>query len=224
MACALLRQICRADADYPDNHIHSLYFDTPDLDQYQFSQSGELRKNKVRVRWYDEVKGETMPVFLELKSREGFASSKQRARLIISSAKLDVEALPGGILERTLLNNTLAGFSFFPAKPLRPVIYISYRRYRFNDLSSGIRVSLDFDIRGRAIASEIGGTNRSVRLAGAVIEIKGTKLELPPTLRRLKILDTDWTRFSKYSNCIDACLAEPGSVADNWPSGKTNLR
>ncbi|HSW59135.1 MAG TPA: hypothetical protein VLH15_12070, partial [Dehalococcoidales bacterium] len=58
---------------------------------------------------------------------------------------------------------------------------------------------------------------------GGVVEIKGRQMELPLALRRLKILDTEWTRFSKYGNCLDACLHDPGNMAGYWPSGRPNL-
>jgi len=50
-AHTLLRQVCRPDSEYPEGLVNSLYFDTPDLDQYTRSSSGEFRKDKVRIRW-----------------------------------------------------------------------------------------------------------------------------------------------------------------------------
>ena len=84
-AYTLLRQICRPDNEYPEGLVSSLYFDTADLDQYIRSASGDLKKDKVRIRWYDELDDyqETVPVFIELKKRQGFASSKQRQRIMV---------------------------------------------------------------------------------------------------------------------------------------------
>ena len=53
-AYSLLRQFCRPDKDYPESTVHSLYFDTVDLDQYNRSASGDFNKDKIRIRWYDE--------------------------------------------------------------------------------------------------------------------------------------------------------------------------
>ena len=50
-AYALLRQICRPDGEYPEGQVNSLYFDTPDLDQYVRSAAGDFKKDKVRLRW-----------------------------------------------------------------------------------------------------------------------------------------------------------------------------
>jgi hypothetical protein len=204
--------------------VHSLYFDTPDLDQYEKSAAGELRKDKVRIRWYDEIPGETgeIPVYIELKSRQGFASSKQRRRMLVPASQLEPGVLAGGIVGKTTLLETLAGFGYFPEKPLQPVILITYRRYRFNEVLTGDRVSFDRDIRARVVAFAPGRPSLSgeISLPGGVIEVKGPTISLPQTLRSLKLLDVDWSRFSKYGSCLDAYFSEPGSVARASPSGK----
>ena len=221
-AYTLLRQICRPDNEYPEGLVSSLYFDTADLDQYIRSASGDLKKDKVRIRWYDELDDyqETVPVFIELKKRQGFASSKQRQRIMVPLQHLELENLGKGIVTRNMLADTVAGFGYYPELPLRPIIKISYYRYRFNEMLTGTRVSFDSNIRSSMIAPELGYRERELRLSGGVIEIKGPTLELPVTLRRIKILDTDWSRFSKYGQCIESHLSEPGTVARLWPSGR----
>ncbi len=221
-AHTFLRQVCRPDREYPKNRVSSLYFDDDDLDQYMRSASGDFRKDKVRIRWYDAVPDHhtTVPVFLELKSRQGFASSKQRQRLMITSQQLQPANLGKGIIDKTLLMETLARFGHFPESPLRPIIVISYQRHRFNEMQTGVRVSFDYDISASVIAPQLGRRERKIRLAGGVIEVKGPTLELPVTLRRMRLLDTDWSRFSKYGYCIDAYLSEPDGMALFWPAGR----
>ncbi len=221
-ALAFLRQVCRPDREYPKDRVNSLYFDSADLDEYIRSASGEFRKNKVRIRWYGTVRegAGIPPAYLELKSREGFASSKQREKLTVPSENLFPDRLCRGIVDKTTLNNTLAKFGHFTEAPLRPVIVISYQRYRFQEIQTGIRVSFDYDISASMIAPELRRYESRLSLPSAVIEVKGPTLELPFTLRRMKFLDTDWSRFSKYGYCIDAFLSDPGSVARFSPSGK----
>ena len=163
-----------------------------------------------------------MPVFIELKSREGFTSYKQRQVTKVPAANLAAAALGNGIVPHPTLMNTLAEFGYFPEKPLAPVIIISYRRYRFTELLTGLRVSLDLNIRSSVVRRSLGYGERELSLPGGVIEVKGQQMELPVTLRRMRLLDLDWSRFSKYSSCLDAHLAEPGSVARLWPSGRIN--
>jgi hypothetical protein len=221
-AYTLLRQICRPDREYPQDQVNSLYFDNTDLDQYMRSASGDFKKDKVRIRWYGEAGNnqEIVPVFIELKSRQGFASSKQRQRLMVSAQHLKQYPPGTGLIDKTMLVNTLAKFGYFPDKPLRPIILISYWRHRFNEMLTGTRVSFDYNIRSSMVAPELGRRERELRLQGGVIEVKGPTLELPITLRRIRLLDTDWSRFSKYGYCIESHLSEPGSVARFWPSGR----
>lgn len=221
-AYGLLRHVCRFDAKYPSEQINSLYFDTADLEQHERSSSGDFRKNKVRIRWYHrlDVYQETVPVFMELKSREGFASSKQRQRLVVPTHHLEPINLHEGIIPRTTLMDILAGFGYYPEAPIQPVIVISYWRYRFNELLSGMRVALDSNIRSTIVNQALGRNERGLKLAGGVIEVKGQTIELPPTLKRMSLLDIDWSRFSKYSSCLDSHLSDTGGEGRLWPSGR----
>jgi len=176
----------------------------------------------VRIRWYGEIRKhqEIAHVFLELKSRQGFASSKQRQGLQVLAQHLEPPHLGAGIIDKTVLVDTLARFGHYPELPLRPIIVISYWRYRFNEMYTGMRVSFDYNIRSSMVAPELGYGERELRLQGGVIEVKGPTLELPITLRRIRLLDTDWSRFSKYAYCVESHLSAPGNVARLWPSGR----
>lgn len=221
-AYTLLRQVCRPDSEYPEGLVNSLYFDTPDLDQYTRSSSGEFRKDKVRIRWYDKIEDYqgTVPVFLELKTRQGFSSSKQRQRFLVPAQQLDIDRLAAGIIDKPTLVDTLAGFGHYPEKPLQPVITISYWRYRLTEMMTGVRVCLDYSIRSTLVARQLGYGERNLQLRGGVTEVKGPSWDLPLTLRRMKLLDTDWSRFSKYGYCIESHMSRPSSVARLWPSGR----
>jgi len=221
-AYAILRQICRVDSKYPEGQVNSLYLDTPDFEQYIRSESGDFRKEKIRIRWYGQPGNQQVPVpvFLELKSRQGFASSKQRRRLLASAQNLELAHLGSGIIDKTTFVNTMAEFGHFPSRPLQPIILICYRRYRFNEMLTGTRVSFDYNIVSSVVVPGLGYRERELRLEGGVIEVKGPTLELPVTLRRIRLLDADWSRFSKYSQCIDSHLSQPGSIARMWPSGR----
>ncbi len=221
-AYTLLRQICRPDKEYPEGLVTSLYFDTADLDQYERSAAGDYRKDKVRIRWYGEIgdSQETVPVYLELKTRQGFASSKQREKFMVPAKSLELANLGNGIIPKTTLIETIASFGYYPEKSLRPIIRISYWRYRFNEMVTGTRVSFDRNIRSTMIAPDLGYGEKELKLSGGVIEVKGPNQELPLTLRRMRLLDTDWSRFSKYGYCIDSHLSDPGSLARFWPSGR----
>lgn len=222
LAYGLLRQCCFCDKDYASEQINSLYFDTADFDQYERSTSGDFHKDKVRIRWYGaSVAFESMQaVYIEVKSRQGFAGMKQRFRVMVPATDLKSCNLGKGILPRSFLMQELARFGYFSAGVLYPIIRISYWRYRFCDGITGQRVSLDCHIRSTMIMPEPGNGEKDLELHGGVIEIKGDSLELPPTLMQSRILDTDWTRFSKYSACLDAHSDKPGTAGRLSPSGR----
>jgi hypothetical protein len=213
LAYFFLRQLCRPDREYPADRVTSLYFDTEDLDQYLKSASGEFRKNKVRIRWYgSDIKKQPaqLPMYLEIKQREGFASSKQRRKFLLPTSF--IKPVHEGILNKTMISQTLASMGYFPEKPLRPVIVISYQRYRFSEMQTGVRVSFDRDIRASVVAADLGRQSGEVRLDNGVLEVKGPSIDLPVTLRRLRFLDIDWSRFSKYGNCLEAYFSQTGDI------------
>ena len=222
LAYGLLRQVCRLDNHFPSEQINSLYFDTAGLDQHERSTSGDYTKDKVRLRWYGEGEKLTGPqtVFIELKSRQGFAGTKQRLKLSVPAENLALDNLGRGIIPENILTDTLARFGYFPPERLQPIIKISYWRYRFSEMTTGQRVSLDGHIRSTMVMPGWGNGEKEMELPGAVIEIKGETLELPGALRRARLLYTDWTRFSKYSACIDAHAERLGEVGRLSPSGR----
>ena len=222
LAYNLLHQICIKDRDFYSEQINSLYFDSVNLDQHEKSTSGDYRKDKIRIRWYGKElnKSGTQIMFVERKSRYGFAGTKQRMKLEIPVEKLEADNLHRGIIPRYKLMEILAGYGYYPWEILQPVIKISYWRYRFSEVITGQRVSLDCHINSTMILPGPGNGEKNLELPGAVIEIKGEKMELPVTLMRARILDTDWTRFSKYSASLDAHHENPGTIGRLSPSGK----
>jgi hypothetical protein len=222
LALALLKQVCVVDKQYPSEQISSLYFDTTGLDQHDRSADGDFRKDKVRIRWYGETEYLRGPqtVFLELKSRRGFASTKHRSRIQVPAEALAPAGLRSGIVPEALFYKTLASFGYFPPGPLQPVIKISYWRHRFCDLLSSQRISLDCRIRSTMITPSLGNGERELELPGAVIEVKGSSTALSAALARMRMLEIDWGGFSKYSACIDSHLEAPGTAGRLAPSGR----
>ncbi len=224
-ARGLLRQICLRDRDYPEGRVNSLYFDTPDLDQFQKSDNGDYERKKFRIRWYGNSRNGNgmIPVYLELKSKRGFASRKQRRKIFAPTQHLDTIRLGKGIVKRNLIIRILSEFGYFPEEPLLPVILISYERLRFSEILTGARVSLDRKIRSSLVAPGLGHSEGNLMLEGAVIEIKGLSTQIPVSLRSISVLGTDWTRFSKYASCVESQLSTPGSTGRFWPAGRIEL-
>jgi hypothetical protein len=165
-----------------------------------------------------EANGE-VPVWLELKSRRGFASTKQRLPLLVPPEALSFRALGRGILPPRVLRETVAGFGFFARGHLRPVVTISYWRYRFVEPRTGFRISIDSHIRSSVVMPGRGIGERGLELPGAVVEVKGPVFDMPVPLLQLAQIGSSWTRYSKYSSSLDAHAATRGGVSRLWPSG-----
>ena len=163
--------------------------------------------------------GTPVSVWLERKTRQGFASTKQRISLDVPSWALAFAALNRGIVPPAALLATMASFGFFPNGPLCPVIAISYWRYRFVEPFTGFRMSIDSRIRSSLVMFGLGRGERGLELPGAVVEVKGAVLDLPPALRVLADIGSSWTRYSKYSSSLDGHAATLGSVSRLWPAG-----
>ena len=221
MAVFLLQETCRSDPEHPESQVHSLYFDTADLEDYHCSEEGFHERRKIRIRWYGDQTGQTdsLPVFVELKTKKGFWGDKKRRQLSVPAGTVTSNRLKEGIVKRSKLAQILLEFGVDPDLPLKPIVLISYHRRRLREMTTGIRVSLDSEIRSVMIASDLGYGENALALHGGVIETKGPELELPATLRSISLLHTEWSRFSKYGCCIDAHLSPPGSVGRLWPSG-----
>jgi hypothetical protein len=224
-ARSLLSHICLPDGNYPYGTVNSLYFDTPDLDHFQSSDSGNYEREKIRIRWYDNPKALNglVPVYLELKSKRGFASRKQRRKILVPVERFKKVRAENTIIDRNIISGTLSEFGYFSKEPLIPVILITYKRLRFTEILGGIRLSFDRRVCSTVITPSLGHSRASPMLEGGIIEIKGPSMEMPESLRSINYLGTDWTRFSKYAGCLESQMERPGSIGRLWPSGRVEL-
>ena len=224
-ARSLLSQLCLKDAKYPHGIVNSLYFDTTDLDMYQKSDDGSYERDKIRIRWYDkpDFNQQETPVYLELKSKKGYASRKYRRRILTPAERLCKMQAGNTIIDFNDMAMTLSEFGYFSDEPLLPVILISYERFRFVEIMTGMRLSLDFKIRSTLTIHGTENSRPDLMLEGGIIEIKGPSMSIPVSLRSLNFLDTDWSRFSKYASCIESQVESPGSVGLLRPSGRTEF-
>jgi hypothetical protein len=218
----------RSDAgDSNKDKIRIRWYGT-DLDPHRRGAAGEAAAEAAAAAAADHPDGgligaplpETIQVWLERKTRRGFSSTKQRLAVDVPNSALAFSALSRGIVAPGFLIDTMAGFGFFPPKArFCPVIAISYSRYRFVEPVTGFRISLDWRIRSSLVMPGLGRGERGLELPGAIIEVKGSRFDIPPALRDLAEIGASWTRFSKYSSSIDAHAAGLGTVSRNWPSG-----
>jgi len=209
---AWLRHSCVADPIYPLNLITSLYFDTPGLDSYYECLNGDIYKNKVRIRWYDRpAVDQDVSVYIELKSKRGFNTVKRRKQVKVPGSTLQ-DGKVAGIVSQSELERALPELGYVPRKQLRPLIVISYRRYRFREPQSGMSLTYDLGIASWMVERSIAIWAPRLELQTTVLELKGGTIALPPVFRGLQSIAPRWSAFSKYAKCVESHLQQPGST------------
>jgi hypothetical protein len=199
--------------DGDDSGVNSIYFDNDHLVSCRESMDGVSRRTKVRLRWYDSPPEETRQVWLELKHRRNVSISKDRfpVQLERPLADYSYRELQRFVLDRI---ESEAALEWFEQRSC-PTVLVAYRRRHFRDAASGVRITVDRDIRGY---DQLGFSSPGLRFATpleglTVIEVKtpvGGESLAAPLLYPLKLRIT---RSSKYASCCSRMgwriLAEP---------------
>ncbi|MYB23281.1 MAG: polyphosphate polymerase domain-containing protein [Gemmatimonadetes bacterium] len=188
------------DPQYPVGIVTSCYYDTPQLDAYQESADGELRKQKLRLRWYGEPIDPYAGVWLEIKTRDGVRSSKQRYRYPISGA---ANALGLAIPRRRELAAWLTELSASVGAPLDPTMeptaLVRYGRIRWQSSDRQVRAALDTEV---CAAAPSGAPIWLPIPDGSVLELKSAG-DLPPQMEQLGRLGLRRTAHSKYALAVE---------------------
>jgi len=198
---------CKKDEVYPESRVQSIYLEAPDARSYHEKINSDFFKTKFRVRWYETREGrpygddDQTTVFLEKKMKVG---SKRLKNRWASSIKFNE-------LKNNGLNSTFHGnwYQQFTQQTkissvLQPYIQISYIRKRFVDQNTGIRLSLDCNIKVERTNSQFLPPPPDRALDVGVFEIKSKNNEPPARLAFLTSNIVSKDRFSKYERCISS--------------------
>ena len=196
-----MRALCQPDGRYPTGAVNSIYFDTPVLQHLREKVNSDYLKTKVRVRWYDVPGGGSSASFLEAKFRIGPRRRKFRMALPCDSATLSSMPLDAAFL--AAIPAALRALGVPVSSLLRPVLVIRYRRDRFVEPLSAVRVSLDTDIVVPAVNPSFIPVVNPLPLSIAVLEVKGQRSALPRKLRHIIDFGARKISFSKYLACYD---------------------
>lgn len=181
--------------------IRNLYYDTPDYAFIRHSIEKPVYKEKLRLRCYGET-DENSAVYVEVKKKYKGIVYKRRATLPLFQAERflnrAVFVLPEGqVLQE--VRHLCQSFS------LTPKVYLSYQRIALlGPLGSGLRITLDQDIRARMSQLSLmlppGGVPLLPR-AHALMEVKvpgAFPLWLSRTLSSLEIFPTSFSKIGQY--------------------------
>lgn len=199
---ALVAENCLPDTLHPEDWVHTIHFDTANLEAYRQCIDGEFIKNKVRTRWYADHPGALPegPVNLEIKRRRGNATGKElcgTGQLVVSK--------PDELFDPGRWNNLFGNSAFAPlvlAKPLIPVLWSCYRRRRYYDPWTGARLSLDECIQGLAFNWYCNAGKpvpHTVRLNTTVIEVKSPVEQHPPFLLHLAGAQRGYSKYKRLT-------------------------
>ncbi len=192
-----LKAVCKPDPRFRTNHVHSVYFDTADFDAMSEVENGDYYKTKVRIRWYESGPRSASGAFLESKCKIGRRRDKRRIALPDSfRGDLPLED-PAWRRYPPLLAREGAPV---PGGELQPSLHVTYRRHRFVEPTTGLRLSLDDTIRLPRVHQRLASVAAVVRRPAAwiVFETKGDQRQLPPTLLFIHDFGARRRAFSKY--------------------------
>jgi len=201
-----LRCYCIRDAKFPAGTVSSIYYDTWGWRFLSEKLNGDYLKTKVRIRWYSDIhnKKHSEVSFAEAKFKIG--NRREKIRIVtpysgkwISNTRLDNPKL-------LVIPLLLRSKGIVLDENVFPVYQISYKRMRFIEPYTGVRVCFDYDISAPRVNNYMLPKYNPFRLQTAVFEIKGGICELPYNLHPLTGIGCKKASFSKYSACFQKIM------------------
>jgi len=196
--------------------IHSIYYDTRNLDFYYEKEAGIKDRKKIRIRGYNQPSTNSN-VFLEIKRKDNNIISKNRAPVAFNNLQLLLETRD---IEKYVIKNSNfevyndASRFFFNiySQKLLPIINIHYNREAyFYKFDKSVRITFDKHLRSNAYPSANDLFNESNVINSLqgffIVEIKFPNNEREMPLWCENILGKfgmERAALSKYCICLDA--------------------
>ena len=186
---------------YPTRRVNSIYYDTGNLLLANQSKEGHSNRFKVRIRYYGESSILNNP-FLEIKYKIGNVGIKQKFN--VNNIKLIEDNFS---LSYFLNNSKIPSVVNDLIVLLKPVVFISYKRYYYQEKFERFRFTFD-----RCLTfNNIFNPNKSFPLAlGSIIPFHQKVIELKYSEKNendvnsfIKIFPLRLTNFSKYRISLD---------------------
>lgn len=196
----------------PSYTVRSVYFDTPDLQDYAEKLSGIQVRKKLRIRAYDLPEPGSR-AFLEIKRKHGRAVWKDRAVLPPATiAQVLDGASPVGLMDRRA-REAAGRFLFFLRRERRcPTLLVTYDREPLvGRFDPSLRITLDRRLRCKSypvLGADLGGlyTERGLHAVFPhhfILEVKFDRT-FPSWLRyRLASLGLRQQALSKYGLSLE---------------------
>lgn len=154
---------------YQERNINNIYLDTPTLKYYYHNQVGTARREKMRIRWYGDLRGEIARPILEIKKKNGMTGTKRSYPLapFTMDAELNIRSL-----EMVFKNSELPDDIREMLTQVRPTLVNRYRRKYFLDFSGDFRVTLDREMSYHPVLDQSVMPVIMPEEKGTVVELK----------------------------------------------------
>ena len=203
MLCIRQRLLAVAESDSHATNgryrIRSLYFDTPDDRALKEKIDGVDRREKFRIRYYDD---DLSFIRLEKKSKQHGLGTKDNAKLSAEEAQKIVD---GDLLWMSDNEQPLIRELFHKMKDqlLRPRTIVDYEREPFTYAPGNVRVTLDFNIRTGLMCTDFlkpDVPTIPVNEDPIILEVKWDEY-LPEIIRAAVQTNVKDCAYSKYAEC-----------------------
>ncbi|MDP2300877.1 MAG: polyphosphate polymerase domain-containing protein [Ignavibacteria bacterium] len=196
-----------------DYTVRSIYFDTADLMCYNEKYEGYKKRNKYRVRVYNERRAESI-AFLEIKRKNENFISKDRAKLlfsnlenVLSSKNIGEYLLTQNNGNDNYLNASKFLFHYYSKQLVSSSLVVYEREAFIGKFGLELRVTFDKNLRGsiKPIYDNIyeESKNRHVFPDSFILEIKFHQTIpawIPQLINKHRLQRIS---ISKYTNIID---------------------
>ena len=192
---------------YPPRQVNNIYFDSPDLHDFNANLSGVGRREKLRLRWYGPHLTRVAGAQLERKCKEGLAGWKEIA---FFSGTLDLSGAIWPALLATLCAGLDAPAQLWLAARNGPVLINSYQRAYYETPDSALRLTLDTQLRAYEQRSSLAPnlTRQALQAEQMVVELKGP-VDDASTRRIAQVLQAFPLRVGRFSKYLHGVLGTP---------------
>ena len=193
-------------------YVHSIYYDSPDLNYFREKMEGQKVRMKPRLRSYRSgLDGSPTALFLELKGRHDRIVNKRRCRLDADLAQkllTDAPVRPNGWASDSPI---LGEFQYLSHRHrLQPCVSVLYHRTAyFGTFCPNLRITFDRLVQCSAATSLTApsdGFQPTIAYDQAVVELKYNDKVPRMLLNRLHALGLQHRTFSKFATSMLRCF------------------
>jgi len=192
---------------YPPRQVNNVYFDSPDLHDFNANLSGVGRREKLRLRWYGPDVTRIAAAQLERKCKEGLAGWKEMAFFV---GTLDLPGAAWPALLATLRAGLAAPARLWLDARAGPVLINSYQRAYYETPDGALRLTLDTQLRAYEQRASLAPnlTRRALQPELMVVELKGP-VDDSSTQRIAQVLQAFPLRVGRFSKYLHGLLGTP---------------